>query len=85
MPRSKKPTDDCNCHYTGFHPIFGVLPKKKTKPAQAAQMVNPAWNISESSNSSSVSQSKPSKKAPAVAAKKANASKATAKSKSKKP
>ena len=48
MPQSKKPKEDCNCYYTGFHPRFGELPKKKTKKqASASQMVNPTWNISE--------------------------------------
>jgi hypothetical protein len=31
MQKAKKTTKDCNCHYTGFHPSLGVLPKRKVK------------------------------------------------------
>jgi hypothetical protein len=32
MQKAKKTAkDDCNCHYTGFHPSLGVLPKRKVK------------------------------------------------------
>jgi hypothetical protein len=46
MPKSKSKSDDCNCYYTGFHPRFGVLPKKKTEESSTSTQVNPTWNRS---------------------------------------
>jgi hypothetical protein len=31
MQKASKKDKDCNCHYTGFHPMLGVLPKRKVK------------------------------------------------------
>ncbi|HEY9685239.1 MAG TPA: hypothetical protein V6C86_26935 [Oculatellaceae cyanobacterium] len=42
--KSKSKSEDCNCYYTGFHPRFGLLPKKKIEESAASAQINPSWN-----------------------------------------
>ncbi|HEY9759682.1 MAG TPA: hypothetical protein V6C97_31270 [Oculatellaceae cyanobacterium] len=42
--KSKSKSEDCNCYYTGFHPRFGVLPRKKTEESATSAQINPSWN-----------------------------------------
>ncbi len=53
-PGKKNSSDDCNCHYTGFHP----RPKPAAKPAKNDEQLDPAASTSRKKQGQQKSKSK---------------------------